>query len=138
MPEPPRPRPESGNISVMTIGFLAVLGLLLVVVINSSAVFLERRVLMNLADTVALSAADAVDEDDFLTHGDPQRLRIDPVLARRQAREQVGADTNVDLWVDGGRVRVRLERSVVFLIRPPGLTSRTVVVAEASAQIHVR
>ncbi len=45
---------ERGTVTVMTIGFLVLLGLLTVVVVNSSAAFLERQRLNNLADGAAL------------------------------------------------------------------------------------
>ena len=48
-------RDERGSITVMSIGFLLLLGTLTVVVVNASAAFLQRQELNNLADGAALA-----------------------------------------------------------------------------------
>lgn len=56
---------DRGNITIMSVGFFTILGLLGVVVINASAAFLERQELAGLADRAALHAADQLDLGEF-------------------------------------------------------------------------
>lgn len=126
---------EDGNTTVLTIGLLAVIGLVLAVVINSSAVFLQHRDLMNEADAAALRAADAVDEADYFSHRDPKRVRLDPAEARAVAGLGLAKGTAVTLRVADARVYVRLERPYTLPIRPPGMRHTTTIVAESDAQI---
>lgn len=131
----PRPRPESGQITVMTVGFFVVLGLLVVVVVNASAAFLERQELNNLADGAALAAADGLDRERFYVDG-----RVE--LAPQQSRELVagylaGEPLSVlSVVADTGQVTVRLERTIGLAITPPGWTRRTTIVAEATSQLR--
>ena len=129
-------REESGNISVVTIGFLAVVGLLVVVVVNTSAVFLAHRQLANLADSIALAAADVVDENYYQSRADVSDVQIDESRARSDAQARLNPDTSLALSVSGDEVVVRLERTVdLWLV--PGMRPQTRVVAEARAQIAV-
>ena len=128
-------RDEQGTVTVMTIGFLMLLGLLTVVVVDSSSAFLERQRLNNLADGAALSAADGLDEAGFYTD---RRVVLDPVEARRLvsdylAGEEVGV---VDVSADGDTVQVHLERDLDLALTPPGWASSTSVVADATAQLR--
>ena len=128
-------RNEKGTVTVMTIGFLMLLGLLTVVVVDSSSAFLERQRLNNLADGAALSAADGLDEAGFYTD---RRVVLDPDEARRLvsdylAGEEVGV---VDVSADGDTVSVHLERDLDLALAPPGWASSTSVVADATAQLR--
>lgn len=131
-----RVREETGNIAVVTIGFLVVIGLLVVVVVNASAVFLEHRKLVNVADSIALEAADAVDVSYYQAHLDTQQLPIDADLARSQARARLDANTSLTLNVLGDEVHVRLERPVELWFAP-GMSSSSHIAAEARAQLAV-
>jgi uncharacterized membrane protein len=71
---------EEGTVTVMTIGFLVLVGLLTVVVVNASAAFLERQRLNNLADGAALAAADGLDEAVFYAD---REVELDAAEARR-------------------------------------------------------
>lgn len=128
-------RRERGTITVMTIGFLLLLGLLTVVVVNSSAAFLQRQQLDNLADGAARAAADGLSEDAFYRTG---QVTLDGAAARRLVREYAsGPGIRISsVSADADRVHVRLERTVTLAIAPPGWTSRTTIVAEASAQLR--
>ena len=55
---------ERGSITVMSLGFLLLIGALTVVVVNASAAFLQRQELNNLADGAAL--ADGVSDPAIL------------------------------------------------------------------------
>lgn len=131
-----RVREETGNIAVVTIGFLVVIGLLVVVVVNASAVFLEHRKLVNVADSIALEAADVVDVSYYQSHLDIERLPIDADLARSQARARVDSDTSLSLNIVGDEVHVRLERPVELWFAP-GMSSSSQIAAEARAHLAV-
>jgi len=126
---------ERGTVTVMTVGFLLLLGLLTVVVVDSSAAFLERQRLNNLADGAALAAADGLDEAGFYTD---QRVVLDPDESRRLVSEylvgeQVGV---VDVSADGDTVSVHLERDLDLPLTPPGWTTSTTIVADATSQLR--
>ncbi len=126
---------ERGQITVMTIGFLLFIGLLSVVVINSSAAFLQKQQLNNIADGAALAAADGLSLDDFYREGE---VVLDDAEARRLVGRYVTAGDVRIAWVETSddTVRVRLERTVGLAIRPPGWRSRTTIVSEATARLR--
>ena len=129
-------RREDGQITVMTIGFFVFLGLLAVVVVNSSAAFLQRQQLDNVADGAALAAADGLSRAAFYRRGE---VRLDDAEARRLIGEYVAGDDIrvVAVSTDGDQVHVRLERSVSMAIRPPGWTLRTTIVSEATSELRL-
>jgi Flp pilus assembly protein TadG len=126
---------EHGTITVMTVGFLLFLGLLSVVVVNSSAAFLQRQQLDNTADGAARAAADGLSTDAFYRTGD---ITLDGSQARRLVGDYVSApDVRVaQVRADGDRVVVRLERTVSLAFAPPGWDPRTTIVAEATAELR--
>ncbi|MRK01041.1 MULTISPECIES: pilus assembly protein TadG-related protein [Aeromicrobium] len=129
-------RREEGQITVMTIGFLVFIGLLAAVVINASAAFLERQELDNMADGAALAAADGLSRDIFYRRGE---VTLDDAEARRLVGSYVTGDgiRIVRVSTDEEEVSVRLERSIDLAISPPGFTSRTTIVSEATAQLRL-
>jgi flagellar basal body rod protein FlgC len=129
-------RREDGQITVMTIGFFVFLGLLAVVVINSSAAFLQRQQLDNVADGAALAAADGLSRADFYRRGE---VVLDDAEARRLIGAYVRGDgiRVVAVSTDGDQVHVRLERTVDLAITPPGWTSQTTIVSEATSQLRL-
>lgn len=135
------PLDESGQITVMTIGFFVFLGLLAVVVINASAAFLERQELSNLADGAALAAADGLSRDDFYRNGVDSEVELDPEEVRQLVASYVAASGEtvraVSVSATGDEVRVRMERTVSVAIAPPGWTSQTTIVAEATSQLRI-
>ena len=126
---------ERGTVTVMTIGFVLLLGLLTVVVVNSSSAFLERQRLNNLADGAALAAADGLDEAGFYTD---RRVELDPQEATQLVSDYLSGEEVrvVDVSTDGGTVSVFLERDLDLALTPPGWTSRTTIVADATAQLR--
>ncbi|MGH3474661.1 MAG: pilus assembly protein TadG-related protein [Aeromicrobium sp.] len=126
---------ERGTVSVMTIGFLFLLGLLTVVVVDSSSAFLERQRLNNLADGAALSAADGLDEAGFYTD---HRVVLDPDEARRLVSDYLAGERvrAVDVSTDGDTVSVHIERDLDLALTPPGWTASTTIVADANAQLR--
>ena len=128
-------RREQGTITVMTIGFLMLLGLLTVVVVNSSAAFLERQRLNNLADGAALAAADGLDEAGFYADRD---FVLDPQEARRLVSDYLAGENVlvVDVSTDADVVHIHLERDLELALTPPGWTARTTIVADATSQLR--
>jgi Flp pilus assembly protein TadG len=126
---------ERGSVTVMTIGFLVLLGLLTVVVVNSSSAFLERQRLNNLADGAALSAADGLDESGFYTD---RRVALDPDEARRLVSDYLAGERVrvVAVSTESDTVSVHLERELDLALTPPGWTSRTTIAADAKAQLR--
>ena len=99
------------------------MGLLTVVVVDSSSAFLERQRLNNLADGAALSAADGLDEAGFYTD---HRVVLDPDEARRLVSDYLAGEQVrvVDVSTDGDTVSVHLERDLDLALTPPGWTSQ--------------
>lgn len=128
-------RKDDGTVTVMTIGFLVLIGLLTVVVVNSSAAFLERQRLNNLADGAALAAADGLDEAGFYAD---RHIVLDPAEVRRLVSDYLAGERVrvVQVSTEGDSVNVRLERELDLALTPPGWTSSTVVVAEATAELR--
>jgi uncharacterized membrane protein len=126
---------ERGSITVMSMGFLILLGALTVVVVNASAAFLQRQELNNLADGAALAAADGLDAAAFYERRDvvlsepDVRLLVTQYVAGSEARVTV-------LEVDRDRVRVQLARPMDLPLVPPGWLARTIVVADADAWLR--
>lgn len=130
-----RPADERGTITVMSIGFLMLIGALTVVVVNASAAFLQRQELNNLADGAALAAADGLDAAAYyerrqvvLSESDVQ-ARVGQYVAGSKARV-------TELEVVGDRVRLRLARPMDLPLVPPGWVSRTTIVADADAWLR--
>jgi hypothetical protein len=132
---PSRSRTEAGTVTVMSIGFLILLGLLTVLVVNASAAFLQRQELSNLADGAALRATDGLDEVAFYEH---RRIVLDrSVVASLVEQHIAGQGVRLaTLEIDADRVHLRLERPMDLPLVPPGWRSRTVVVAEADAWLR--
>jgi len=129
-------RRDDGTVTVMTIGFLVLIGLLTVVVVNSSAAFLERQRLNNLADGAALAAADGLDEAGFYADHD---IVLDPAEVRRLVGDYLAGEgvRVVRVSTEGDSVDVHLERELDLTLTPPGWRSNTMVVADATAELRI-
>ena len=76
------PRDETGQISLMVIGFLAMLVLAIAVVTDASAAFLQQSGLATVADGAALAGSEALDESGVYAGGVGAMPQLDPGLAR--------------------------------------------------------
>jgi len=128
-------RTEAGTVTVMSIGFLILLGLLTVVVVNASAAFLQRQELNNLADGAALRATDGLDEAAFYEH---RLVVLDRSVVQSLVQQHIAGQGArlTTLEVEAGRVHLRLERPMDLPLVPPGWRSRTVIVADADAWLR--
>jgi Flp pilus assembly protein TadG len=131
----PRTGNERGSITVMSMGFLILLGALTVVVVNASAAFLQRQELNNLADGAALAAADGLDTAAFYER---RHVELSEPDVRSLVTQYIaGSEARITaLEVQRDRVRVRLARPMDLPLVPPGWMARTVVVADADAWLR--
>lgn len=129
---------EAGQLTVLTVGFLVILGLLVVVVINTSAVFLQRQELASLADRVTLHAADGLDTESIYRDGLGTDIRLDASEASALTNGLVDASATMSLSIAQDTVTVSLERTIPLAIAPPGWPKSTVVVAESTGQLRLR
>ena len=139
-------RDQAGQTTVMVIGFAAVILLLVAVVTDASAAFLERQGLDTLADGAALHAADrAAEGRDVYGRGVGEGdLDLSPAAARAAVGEylrSVGAYDGHDglsasVTVDGDTVRVRLSGRVDLPFTIPGGPESAVVSSTGSAVVR--
>lgn len=129
--------PERGSVTVMTLGYLLLIGLLTVVVVDASVAFLHRLTLNNIADGAALAAADGLDERSFYLDRMVVLNAADvAALVRDYVRDEDVRVVEVNVTDD--RVLVRLEQDLELPLVPPGWTKGSVIAAEANAQIRSR
>ena len=74
-------RGEDGTILLLTLGCVSVALLLIVVVVDASAVFLARRALASDADGASLAAAQSVSAQEIYANGAGARLPLSAVQA---------------------------------------------------------
>lgn len=112
---------DDGTILVLTLGFVALLVVVVAVVVNVSAVVLAKRGVASAADGAAVSAAQALDVDTLYEQGLGAAIPLD--LAEADARVQAYADDarrgqpglRLTVRLDGDTAVVTAERTV----RPP-------------------
>lgn len=128
---------ESGQISVLIIGCSALIGLLAVVVINSSAAFLQQQRLADLADGAALAGADAVQAEQIYTKGIRRDLPLNSSAARKAAIAYLaGNNLTWDIKISTRAVQIELRKPLKLPLVPPGWRSQTVILAESTALLR--
>lgn len=134
---------ELGQVTVMIIGFVVLLGLLLVVVVNASSAYLAHRSLVSAADGAATAAVSGLDRAAIYRGGldasDSAPLSIaDARSAVREYLRTVDVDVDdVAVQIVHRRVRVRLATVVRAQFAPPGWPGASRVVAESTARLDV-
>ena len=85
----PRGADDEGTVLLLIVGLVAVVGLLVAVVTDVTALYLQRRDLVSAADGAALAGAQAVDEETIYTQGLPTSgpLPLDEDAARSAVHE---------------------------------------------------
>ncbi len=129
----PPPRDESGTILLLTLGCVTLVLMLVVVVVDASAVFLARRSLAAQADGASIAAVQSVSRAQVYAHGAGSRLPLaqvqdavaryrggghPPALAATVTHEQDG-----DAVVVTGRRAVHLPFADMFGIGPVTVTA---------------
>lgn len=144
-------RDERGQISLLIIGFCALLLVGVAVVVNVSAAHLERQQLDSVADGAALHAADRAAGGlygDGLGGGGEGagRLGVDVAQARAAVSEylrstgalRIHPGLRHEVTVSGdGSVEVSLSSTIELPFAVPGASTRVRVDAEASAAVSL-
>ena len=140
-----RIRGERGQVSLLIVGFAAMLILLVSVVVDASAAFLQRQAIESLADGAALAAADGVQGEQVYTGGLGSMAQIDPVVAQRYVDTYLassGATTRFpglrwSVHPAGDSVTVHLSAPINLPLAPPGWVQTATVDGVASAVVPV-
>lgn len=135
---------DRGSVMLLAVGAVAVAALMLVVGVDASAAFLQRRALTNLADATALAGAQGIDLDAYYRDGVHAQTRLDPVSvqARVAAFLQRSDASSMDglrldgVVSDGTSVTVRLSAPLRLPISGAWAGDRVTV--EAGAQLAYR
>ncbi|WP_182527149.1 pilus assembly protein TadG-related protein [Nocardioides dongkuii] len=139
-----RGRDEQGQVSLLIIGFAGVIAMVIAVVVDASAAYLQRSGLDTLADGAALHGADlGATGEDVYTGGLPEeRLALTEPAVRAAVGDylrRVGAHRSYPgltftVAVDGAEsVTVRISAPLDLPLRFPGSPADTTVSATGSA-----
>lgn len=137
---------ESGTVTLLVVGFTVVVALLVAVVVDASAAYLERQAMTALADGAVLAAADGVQGEQVYTAGLGAQAQVDPVAARAFVAEYLrtvdAASSHPGLTWEvsstGTVVTVRLAAPLDLPVTPDGWHESATVVGAASAVVDVR
>lgn len=138
-------RSESGQTTLLLVGFLLVAALTVGVAVNASAAYLRRQGLDSLADGAALAAADAVRGRQVYEGGLGERALVDPAIAQTLVTDYLAAVGAVQHYpglrysVDASaeRIVVRVSAPLDLPITPPGWAERPVISATAASYVVV-
>jgi Flp pilus assembly protein TadG len=138
----PRRRSDGGSVLVLTMGFAAVLLLMVTVVVNVSSVVLAKRGVAGAADGAAVSAAQALDLDALYAQGLGAQIPLSAADADRRvqayaAQARTGQPgLRLTLSLDGTTAVVEGVRVVALPFPVPGRGPVTVrAVARARAPV---
>lgn len=122
-----RARDESGQTTVLIIGFAVILGLAVAVVVNASNVFLHRRSLMSWADGAVTAAAQQVAHGELYSGSPVSTLPLSETAARQAVTDYAGRHgltgrfddftiASVDVEPGSGRVTVILSAAAPLML----------------------
>lgn len=136
---------QSGQTSLLIIGFAIVVVMMVAVVVDASAAYLRRQGLDSMADGAALAAADGVQGEQVYQGGLGEHAEIDPVAAQRYvadylaalgaAEKYPGLTYSVDMTDDSVVVRIRAPLDLP--LTPPGWEQRPVITGTAASFVVV-
>ncbi len=138
-------RSEAGQMSVLIVGFLALLLILAAVVVDASAAYLRRSAMNNVADGAALAAADAVQGHQVYASGLGVDAPIDANVARRYVADYLvesGATSEYPglQWrvvQQGADIRVTVSAPLDLPLSVAGWGDDAVVSGNASVLVRV-
>jgi hypothetical protein len=131
---------DVGSVMLLGIILVAVSVLALVVVVDVSAMFIQRRNLAAIADASVLAGAQAIDLDAYYATGASESTDLEPALVARVVRANVAAVITTDglrgvrvegVESDGESVRVHLSAPVTVPFLGAILGERAEVTASA-------
>lgn len=136
---------ERGQTAVLIVGFMIVVALTVVVVVDATAAYLRRQALDTLADGAALAAADGLEGEQVYLRGLGTTAAVDPEHARLLVGEYLDA---VGAWgrypglshrveTAGDRVVVRFAAPLDLPFAVPGVGDSATVTATGAAVISV-
>jgi Flp pilus assembly protein TadG len=140
-------RSEEGQATVLIVGFAVLLAMLVALVVDTSAAYLQRQGLDTLADGATLRGADlgATGEDVYQGGVPDETLALTPA----QARAAVGAylrdagayarypGLSYTVRIEGDRVEVHLIAPLDLPLTLPGSPERATIGAHGSAVVGV-
>lgn len=103
-----RLRRDEGTVLVYALGGVLLVLSVVLVLTDTSSLFMRRAALMTVADDAAIAAANAIDVNAIYANGVGDSLGLDPVLARDYAQ------VAVDGAQDARLTDVRLDAVMVF------------------------
>jgi len=142
-------RGEPGQATVMIIGFAIVLAMVVALVVDTSAAYLQRQGLDTVADGAALRGADlgATGEETYASGVPDQALALTPDAVRAAVRaylSDIGAygrypGLTFEVAVDGAerRVTVTIHAPLDLPLTVPGSPETTSIGATGSAVVQV-
>ena len=142
-----RRRDERGQSAVLIVGFAGVLAMVIALVVDSSAAYLQRQGLDTLADGAALRGADlgATGEDVYQGGVPEHTLALTPGRARAAVGDYLSAagayarypGLSFTVRVQGDRVEVHLSAPLDLPLSIPGSPERATIGADGSAVVGV-
>lgn len=132
-------RDDRGSVLILGAGAVAVGFLVLVVGVDASAAFLQRRALVNLADASALAGAQAIDLSSYYREGASSATRLDPARVHGRVvtflegsgAAQIGGLALDQVTTDGTTVTVRLSAPLQLPFLSGAMAERVQVEAQA-------
>ena len=148
MPPPDRrQRDERGQATILIVGFAVLIAMVVALVVDTSAAYLQRQGLDTLADGAALRGADlgATGEDVYQGGVPHDSLALTPAEARAAVgaylRDAGGFDRypglSYSVRVSGDRVEVHLSAPLDLPLSIPGSPGRASIGARGSAVVGV-
>lgn len=141
-------RGEAGQATLLIVGFAVALAMFVAVVVDSSAAYLQRQGLDNLADGAALHAADrgaaaaaeqSLDEDRLTQQARAVQVAAADYLRRAKARERFpGLTFEVRIARGAGTVTVVVRAPLDPPLPIPGAPKAPVVSASGTAAVVVQ
>jgi|SRR5664279_3362560 len=136
---------QSGQTSLLIVGFAIVVVMMVAVVVDSSAAYLRRQGLDSMADGAALAAADGVQGELVYQGGLGEHAEIDPVAAQRYVADYLAALGAAEKYpgltysVDtaDGSVVVTIRAPLDLPLTPPGWERRPVITGTAASFVVV-
>jgi Flp pilus assembly protein TadG len=136
---------QRGSITPLVVGFALLVALLVGVVVDGSAAYLQRQGLDAVADAAALAATDGIEGGQVYTRGLDGRAQIDPAAARLYAAEYLSTSTVRDRFpglrysvhTRGDTVVVQVVAPLRLPLRVPGVGRRALVRGTAAGVVAV-